>query len=341
MAVFTALSNSKCKDQPHDEAKDVAKGDAEIHRAIRLRKEPQHVLLSFHHLRSKVFWQGQHCPAEQRSSETHFDGYRQDGLESGSTNLRMANHRAAIWLQRAREIGDGFHAAQGQDYTHKSHPRISEILVRRLEISQGKVRPRHEDDGGHHDHRGNRQRNGNTSTMARTEIVENSDQKNGGDRAHHHPVLRNAEVAQRSPAAQCRGDREIRDKQQSSHHRQQPPLCLRRRVDSAAFRESAADNHVVEPDESRQKANRQDDRKRRIAGGHEGQTNDIGLAGSPVAIEQRRGTLPIKISRSLNFQHSPMGRILDRQRSMATPRESILFLRATKHPGFPAYEPLP
>ena len=184
--------------------------------------------------------------------------------------------------------------------------------MRRLEVSQSKVRPRQEDDGDHHDHRGNRQGDGKTSTMARTEIVENSYEKNGGDRAHHHPVLRNAEVAQRSPAAQCRGDREIGNQQQSSHHRQQSPLCLCRGVDSAALRKGPANNHVVEPDESRQNANRQDDRKRRIAGGDEGQTDDIGLAGPPVAIEQRRGTLPVKISRSLNLQNSPIRQIPDR-----------------------------
>ena len=98
-----------------------------------------------------MVWQRQHRPTEQRSSETHFDGYRQDRLESGSTNFWMANDRAAIGLQRASEIGDGFNAAQRQDHTHKSHPCISEILVRRFEVSQSKVRTRQEDDGDHHD----------------------------------------------------------------------------------------------------------------------------------------------------------------------------------------------
>src|SRR5438552_14625895 len=61
-----------------------------------------------------------------------------------------------------------------------------------------------------------------------------------------------------------------------------------------------ADDHVVDPDKRSQEAHRCDQPKRSITGDSKGETNHVGLARSPVAVQNRRRALPIHIARSLN-----------------------------------------
>src|SRR6185503_4485330 len=61
-----------------------------------------------------------------------------------------------------------------------------------------------------------------------------------------------------------------------------------------------ADNHVAVSDHGGQDAHGQDDGKRGITGGNKGQANNIGLACSPIAIEQRRGAFPVDVPWAVN-----------------------------------------
>ena len=83
------------------------------------------------------------------------------------------------------------------------------------------MRSRQEDDRDHDEQRWERQSHRKASAVAWTKIIQHADQENADDSADHNVVLGNAQVAQRSPSAQRRGDSEIGDQQQSSHDRQQ------------------------------------------------------------------------------------------------------------------------
>src|SRR5437762_2167670 len=72
------------------------------------------------------------------------------------------------------------------------------------------------------------------------------------------------------------------------------------RVDTAPVRIKPADDHVVEADQRGEHAHRGDQPKRCVARDRERETDHVGFAGTPVAVENRRGALPIHIARSLN-----------------------------------------
>src|SRR5262249_27772446 len=56
-----------------------------------------------------------------------------------------------------------------------------------------------------------------------------------------------------------------------------------------------ADQNVVVADEGREGADSDDDGQGSIAGRHKSQSDDIGFARAPVAVEQSSGALPIDI----------------------------------------------
>src|SRR5438045_232575 len=62
----------------------------------------------------------------------------------------------------------------------------------------------------------------------------------------------------------------------------------------------AADDNIIDSYQTGQRADRENDRQRRKTGGQEGQTDDVGLACSPVAVKQCCGTLPIDVPRAMN-----------------------------------------
>src|SRR6266487_6891347 len=71
-------------------------------------------------------------------------------------------------------------------------------------------------------------------------------------------------------------------------------------INAAAVGIKTADDHVVEADECSEHAHCRDQPKRTVARDSERKPNDVGLAGAPVAVQNRRRALPIHIARSLN-----------------------------------------
>lgn len=73
-------------------------------------------------------------------------------------------------------------------------------------------------------------------------------------------------------------------------------------VDAAAVGENAADDHVVEPDEEGESADRKDDGEGGEPGGDKGEADDVGFTGAPVPVKQGRSALPVKITGTMNFE---------------------------------------
>jgi hypothetical protein len=61
-----------------------------------------------------------------------------------------------------------------------------------------------------------------------------------------------------------------------------------------------ADDRVIDPDQTGERTNGQDDRQRRKSSGYKRQSNDVRFAGTPVAIEQCGGAFPIEIARAMH-----------------------------------------
>src|SRR5437867_253172 len=80
---------------------------------------------------------------------------------------------------------------------------------------------------------------------------------------------------------------------------------------TAAIRKIFADDRIVVADERGEEANRENDRQRAIpqrfvlaCGGqhwiHKSRSDDVSLAGAPVAVEQGSRPLPVHVSRTMN-----------------------------------------
>src|SRR6185312_5705640 len=67
----------------------------------------------------------------------------------------------------------------------------------------------------------------------------------------------------------------------------------------------AADNDVINPDQPGNRANREDDWQRRKSGREKSETDDVGFARAPVAVEQRRRAFPINIARPMHAGRLP------------------------------------
>src|SRR4029077_16672243 len=61
-----------------------------------------------------------------------------------------------------------------------------------------------------------------------------------------------------------------------------------------------ADNDVIDSDQTGERADRENDRQGRESCGQKRQTNDVGFARTPVAIEQRGGPFPIHVARTMD-----------------------------------------
>src|SRR5438552_18670687 len=62
----------------------------------------------------------------------------------------------------------------------------------------------------------------------------------------------------------------------------------------------AANDRVIDADQTRERANGKDDRQRRKPGGHKCKANHVRLAGAPIAVEQCASAFPIQIARSMH-----------------------------------------
>jgi hypothetical protein len=72
------------------------------------------------------------------------------------------------------------------------------------------------------------------------------------------------------------------------------------RVDTAPVRIKPADDHVVEADQRRKHAHRRDQPERCVAGDRERETDHVGFAGTPVAVQNRSPARHIHIARTFN-----------------------------------------
>src|SRR5664280_2461023 len=128
------------------------------------------------------------------------------------------------------------------------------------------------------------------------DVPHQSDAHDGGDTE---VFLGHAEIKHRVPAAHGRGHDAIGHQQKRSEHGQDPALLTGGGIDPAAVGKMTADDDVIVTDQPGERAYREDDRKGREMGGQKRKADDVGLAGSPVAIKQGRCTSPTQVSRPM------------------------------------------
>ena len=212
----------------------------------------------------------------------------------------MLRRRVRVGLHHAGDVRDGFDTAQRQNYADEGYPGVPKILVGRSNLHRAEMGCAQEHDRRHHDHGRNRQPDGDAAAVFRSEIIDDADDEDQSHRGDRRIFAWNAEITDRGPSAQRRGDNEICDEQERAGRGEEPALLPRGRVDAAAIGKMGADDDVVVGHHRGQHADRENDRQRRKAGGDESEADDVGLARAPVAVEQRRGALPIDIARPMN-----------------------------------------
>ena len=138
----------------------------------------------------------------------------------------------------------------------------------------------------------------------RAEVIQHAEKQDNHDRCGENPLRGKTQVAEPRPRAQCGGDGEIRDEQEGADHGEQASVRACRGIHAAAAGEAAADDDVVEPDDEAQRADREDDGQRGKSHRGKSQTDDVGFARSPVAIEQCRSARPTEIAWTVNLHGS-------------------------------------
>ena len=154
------------------------------------------------------------------------------------------------------------------------------------------------DDGSNH---GQRQNDRKRPAVVRTEIIQHTEEEDDGNGRRKDPCRRHAEITQPRPGTQGRGHGEVGDEQQRADHREQTSVRTGRGIHAAAAGKTAADNHVVEPDDEGQGADGEDDWQGGKAHRGEGQTDDVGFARAPVAVEQAGCAAPAEIAGTVDF----------------------------------------
>src|SRR5882724_1866075 len=144
------------------------------------------------------------------------------------------------------------------------------------------------------------------------EIIEDTERQNDPHRYHWRILGRHTKITDACPAAQCRGDDKIRNQQKRPDRCEKATLLPRGRIDAAAVRKMCADNYIVEPNDGREDANREDYRTRREPSGHKGEPQHVRLTGAPIAIKERRGSLPINIARPMDARGNNLGHRYER-----------------------------
>src|SRR5438094_3035486 len=112
--------------------------------------------------------------------------------------------------------------------------------------------------------------------------------------------MRHTKILKGGKRADRRSNQIICDKQKRADDGYDFAAMPHAGINATAVRIKAADDHVVEADECSEHAHRRDQPKRTVAGDSERKPNDVGLARSPVAVQNRRRALPIHIARPLN-----------------------------------------
>src|SRR5438309_8178535 len=112
--------------------------------------------------------------------------------------------------------------------------------------------------------------------------------------------MRHAEILKGGKRADGRSDQVIGDEQKRADDGYDFAAMPHAGINATAVRIKAADDHVVEADECSEHAHRRDQPKRTVAGDSERKPNDVGLARSPVAVQNGGRAFPIDIARTLN-----------------------------------------
>src|SRR5438128_6814984 len=112
--------------------------------------------------------------------------------------------------------------------------------------------------------------------------------------------MRNAEVLKPGKRADGRCYQIIGNDEERADDRDDFAAMSHTRVDTAPVRIKPADDHVVEADQRRKHAHRRDQPERCVAGDRERETDHIGFAGTPVAVQNRSRARHIYIARTFN-----------------------------------------
>ena len=147
-----------------------------------------------------------------------------------------------------------------------------------------------------------RQPNRNTSAVFGAKEIYHPNHDHESDRRDSRVCIRNAQIAHCRPTAQRRSDDEIRHQQECANGSEEAALLARRGIHSTAIRKMRANNDVVVTDNGSENADRENNRERRETRRGKRQPENVRLARSPIAIEERSGALPIDVARAM---HSP------------------------------------
>src|SRR6266568_6244913 len=134
--------------------------------------------------------------------------------------------------------------------------------------------------------------------MSRSENIEQSNDEDCGGRKFF--GVWHAEILKCRQSANRRRYQIIGDKEECTDDGNDLAAMTHAGVDTTAVRVQAADHHVIQADQRGQHAHRGDQPERSVTSNGEGQTDYVGLARAPVAVQNRRRALPIDIARSLN-----------------------------------------
>ena len=143
--------------------------------------------------------------------------------------------------------------------------------------------------------------------MFRPKEIHEADDHDQAHRRDRSVFARNTQVTDRRPTAQCSRDNKIRDEQERAGRSEKAALLSRRGINAAAIREMRADNDVVVGDDGGEQADRENDRQRRKSRRDERETDDVGLARSPIAVEEGSGAFPIHIARPMHSRRIENG----------------------------------
>src|SRR6059058_3894736 len=112
--------------------------------------------------------------------------------------------------------------------------------------------------------------------------------------------MRHAEILKGGESADRRRYYIIGDEQKRADDRDDLAAMAHARVNAAAVGVEAADNHVIDADERGQHTHQGDEPEGGVTCDGEGKTDDVSLARTPIAVEDRSGPFPIGIAWTFN-----------------------------------------
>ena len=121
--------------------------------------------------------------------------------------------------------------------------------------------------------------------------------------------MRHSQIEEGGEGTDSRRNDVVGDKQEGPDDRDDLGAVTHACIDTTTVRIMTADGDVIESYQGRQQAHHADEPRGAVARHGEGQTNDVGLAGSPVSVKDRRRPLPVDVTRSgrrAEFHHEKL-----------------------------------